>query len=208
MEKDGEEQLTLQQQDGLARTSHPPERKAGYRVNDPACGPSLTAFLAKYDRDSQCWRTYQISWLESEGDGLDKFSETWPRSGTTLNGIAYQLPPLVRLTKETGSGSLLPTPAASEYGSNQGGAAGRVGKVRPSLQHMARHNQWPTPTVGDSKSAGSRNTENSKAKPGISLTDAVKNDGGTGRTEDGGQLNPEWVEWLMGFPPGWTALED
>ena len=24
----------------------------------------------------------------------------------------------------------------------------------------------------------------------------------------GGQLNPPWVEWLMGFPIGWTDLED
>lgn len=24
--------------------------------------------------------------------------------------------------------------------------------------------------------------------------------------EDGGQLNPVWVEWLMGFPQGWTEL--
>jgi hypothetical protein len=23
-----------------------------------------------------------------------------------------------------------------------------------------------------------------------------------------GQLNPVWVEWLMGFPPGWTDCED
>ena len=27
------------------------------------------------------------------------------------------------------------------------------------------------------------------------------------RTEAGGQLNPEWVEWLMGFPIGWTASD-
>ena len=24
---------------------------------------------------------------------------------------------------------------------------------------------------------------------------------------DGGQLNPEWVEWLMGWPIGWTGLK-
>jgi len=24
----------------------------------------------------------------------------------------------------------------------------------------------------------------------------------------GGQLNPMWVEWLMGFPIGWTDLKD
>ena len=23
----------------------------------------------------------------------------------------------------------------------------------------------------------------------------------------GGKLNPEWVEWLMGWPIGWTALD-
>jgi hypothetical protein len=24
----------------------------------------------------------------------------------------------------------------------------------------------------------------------------------------GGKLNPQWVEWLMGYPIGWTDLED
>jgi DNA (cytosine-5)-methyltransferase 1 len=33
-------------------------------------------------------------------------------------------------------------------------------------------------------------------------------DGGVGRTgPSGGPLNPTWVEWLMGWPLGWTALE-
>lgn len=27
------------------------------------------------------------------------------------------------------------------------------------------------------------------------------------KSGSGGQLNPTWVEWLMGFPLGWTALE-
>ena len=30
----------------------------------------------------------------------------------------------------------------------------------------------------------------------------------TRRHDGSGALNPAWVEWLMGFPPGWTALED
>jgi hypothetical protein len=25
---------------------------------------------------------------------------------------------------------------------------------------------------------------------------------------DSGALNPQWVEWLMGFPVGWTDLGD
>ena len=28
------------------------------------------------------------------------------------------------------------------------------------------------------------------------------------RSGNGGKLNPTWVEWLMGFPLGWTDLED
>lgn len=27
------------------------------------------------------------------------------------------------------------------------------------------------------------------------------------QTQVGGQLNPDWVEWLMGFPVGWTACD-
>lgn len=93
----------------------------------------------------------------------------------------------------------------------------------------------PTPTAGDAKSSGSRNTANSKANPGISLTDFVRQDGGKGRVYptpgfndyksgkgynhgdkkqtpqlrhlSGGLLNPVWVEWLMGWPLGWTELK-
>lgn len=34
--------------------------------------------------------------------------------------------------------------------------------------------------------------------------------GGNGRslrTDCGGQLNPDWVEWLMGVPQGWTDID-
>jgi len=27
------------------------------------------------------------------------------------------------------------------------------------------------------------------------------------RAGNGGQLNPDWVEWLMGWPIGWTDIE-
>jgi hypothetical protein len=40
--------------------------------------------------------------------------------------------------------------------------------------------------------------------PGDSL---ANQDSGSGRPI-GGQLNPTWVEWLMGYPTGWTDLRD
>jgi hypothetical protein len=90
--------------------------------------------------------------------------------------------------------SLLPTPTASSYGSCRGGGAGRVGKWRASLSAMAKHNTWPTPTARDWKS-GASNLHNKNCRP---LNEVVF------KSEGGGPLNPTWVEWLMGFPLGWT----
>ena len=57
---------------------------------------------------------------------------------------------------------------------------------------------WPTPTVDDSKNV----TRQSGAFQ--SLTRKVQQD----PYGNGGSLNPTWVEWLMGFPLGWTDLKD
>jgi len=73
---------------------------------------------------------------------------------------------------------------------------------------------FPTPTAGDARSSGSRNTEDSKAHAGISLTDAIRGDGGKGRLQtprDGmsgflGQLNPQFEEWIMGYPLNWSNI--
>lgn len=43
--------------------------------------------------------------------------------------------------------SLLPTPTAQRYGSNQGGSAGRAGKERASLDTLAKRGLLPTPVA-------------------------------------------------------------
>nr|DAU39157.1 MAG TPA: hypothetical protein [Caudoviricetes sp.] len=86
---------------------------------------------------------------------------------------------------------------------------------------------WPTPTARDCKGANSMEHLTQPKMPGNShhvcqLANAVKlfttpcagdaqgSHGGNNhrslRTDVAGQLNPTWVEWLMGFPPGWTDL--
>jgi hypothetical protein len=65
---------------------------------------------------------------------------------------------------------------------------------------------WPTPTTSDASGGGNRNSAGSKAHAGVSLTDAcLTGDSSTPRSVVSGQLNPVWVEWLMGFPTGWTV---
>jgi site-specific DNA-cytosine methylase len=76
----------------------------------------------------------------------------------------------------------------------EGGAAGRLGMARPSLETMARKNLWPTPCARDSRDCGAP-AEASRNTPSLAH-------------QPGGQLNPTWVEWLMGYPLGWTELED
>lgn len=76
--------------------------------------------------------------------------------GRNLNDWAARYPQHGRWGTGT-SPELYPTPSASSYGANKGGAAGRVGKNRPSLETMARHALWPaslpTPLAGDAMGA-------------------------------------------------------
>ncbi len=79
-------------------------------VVQDSTGKSCVAF-AWYDPMGQCWRTWQRC-LNAE-EGWERFSETWPRSGIVLNGIAYLREPSVPRTFAIGY-SWLPTPRASQ----------------------------------------------------------------------------------------------
>ncbi|MGE4446629.1 MAG: hypothetical protein AB7C92_08330, partial [Synergistaceae bacterium] len=76
-----------------------------------------------------------------------------------------------------------PTPRAGNPGSRKAGTGGKVlaEEVKKSLM-------WPTPREFMYKD---------------STTD--RNKGNLGEVV-GGQLNPAWVEWLQGFPVGWTDI--
>lgn len=65
--------------------------------------------FAWFDRKAACWKT----WKRCSETGWALFSQTWPRSGMTRNGIAFQRVPLVPRRNVIGSG-LLPTLAKSE----------------------------------------------------------------------------------------------
>jgi len=67
--------------------------------------------------------------------------------------------------------------------------------------------RWPTPTQADADGRTSRmRTTDGYYRPegrhAQSLDRAVR-----GFQAGPGTLNPRWVEWLMGFPLGWTDLD-
>ena len=70
---------------------------------------------------------------------------------------------------------------------------------------VAEVNQYPTPTHG--KMAGGTGAFN-KVQELYSAGQITDEERKSMQAGNGGKLNPTWVEWLMGFPLGWTDLED
>ena len=64
------------------------------------------------------------------------------------------------------------------------------------------HLMWPTPTTRDYKDSGKAVTNSDRSSLPIRVATKDKEQWVKG----GGSLNPTWVEWLMGYPSGWTDL--
>lgn len=64
--------------------------------------------------------------------------------------------------------------------------------------------KFPTPTPFPTPAA----TDAKQGANGVSQIKRHTLPGEMHRQGIGGQLNPTWVEWLMGYPLGWTALKD
>ena len=104
-------------------------------------------------------------------------------------------------------------------------------RKRKSPDLAAAVKMWPTPTVngnynrpGISKTSGMElasavkiyNTPTTQDGPNStfpksqinrgSLVGDVMREAGATEAKEKGQLNPRWVEWLQGFPVGWTEI--
>ncbi len=177
------------------------------RMTNAINGPPQSTPFAEFDPHSSCWRTRQGCLLEGTSD---PFTENWPKAGTMLDGAAYLQPKLELPISVIGGGALpfgVPTPAAIDaIGGTINRSASPNAAVRPSLARMATGNLWPTPTALDGKGSGTDNSTprdrlDYAAERGVTKTNQYP------EPSAGGMLNPRWVEWLMGWPIGWTSLE-
>jgi len=86
----------------------------------------------------------------------------------------------------------------------------RISQTNPDLVFGAnladQVRMWPTPTTRDHKGGylGGRIRDGKVSMDTLDV--AVQHTDNQQKT--GGQLNPQWVEWLMGYPEGWTDLKD
>lgn len=130
---------------------------------------------------------------------------TWKVSATPARRSLYRLVPSTPRTGETGA-RLWATPTASQCGMTSC-TSGRPQEKSTHLTtqvYLAETALLPTPKARDAKDT-TRLPPSRLADPG--KDSLVQRIGREIENADGGQLNPTWVEWLMGFPIGWTDLD-
>jgi hypothetical protein len=70
-------------------------------------------------------------------------------------------------------------------------------KSSHSLNLADRVRMWPTPVADGDRAVNYKQGETSLGYAATKESDRPT-----------GKLNPQWVEWLMGYPVGWTDLKD
>jgi hypothetical protein len=130
---------------------------------------------------------------------------TWKVQGTPSQRLIFQLSHSMPDTSDTDY-SLWRTPQAAN--ATQGPKSVekyerslKTGESSITLTDQVRHEPsvWATPQARDYRTGQRRRWENPERSR--NLNDQVAQ-------ESSGQLNPQWVEWLMGFPIGYSDLED
>jgi DNA (cytosine-5)-methyltransferase 1 len=107
------------------------------------------------------------------------------------------------LASEVEHRTMWPTPNARDWKDSVNTVPPSVGKTRGHTLGMkvAERMVWPTPRAA--KGMSMTLTEGiAKLHKKSYLESTVAHV----ESAPGGQLNPTWVEWLMGYPTGWTDL--
>lgn len=139
---------------------------------------------------------------------------TWKTKVTPRGCWYYQLAASTPRTEDIAS-QLWATPNTMDYLPQRSPEAlrrqaqtSRKGRKRPAnLREQVCAETvrlWPTPRAADCSgtgAAGSKSAEHDLERQNLKGVVMY-----TPGAEPGEQLNPDWVEWLMGFPPGWTRV--
>ena len=121
---------------------------------------------------------------------------TLSKSNTNRNSDS--LPVRVMKMEKIKEQEMYPTPRARDYKDSVTTVPPSVQKGRnPSLgQKIAMKQMLPTPSASEHKARMQGNTQASNCITALAQ-----------KEKPGGRLNPEFVEFLMGYPMGWTEIE-
>jgi hypothetical protein len=141
----------------------------------PARAPASTA------NAPDCGPTWRASWAR-----YDRATSTWRTAQPSLFGDSGESSPIWPRSGMTAGGLCWELPTLVLHTSGTGS-----GSYVPAGMTPMPGPRWATPTARDWRSGkASAATHARNSRP---LSEQV-----------GGLLNPMWVEWLMGWPAGWT----
>lgn len=175
------------------------------------CDLQLSHISAQYDPNCVSWKTFQLLLFQ---DTLESFSETWPKQGIIQDGKFYQQPNWKHRIKEISS-RFWPTP--NKWDANRGPLSRELlekGENQITLvtavKDSTRTNPvkyWPTPVACDYKERGPNSKQKGLPEKVRMCETIVASNSKGSMNRKRPQLNPDWVEWLMGWPIGWTDLK-
>jgi hypothetical protein len=236
-ESHGEAVLTLFLEAFPVRTYLAPEKAQESTERDLPCGDIWRESSVKFDLERYLWKTALCLWEEDLPEssvtlpkwGMMRSGVCWERSIPVrlTRGIESGLwlgTPTASMTErsEEFAKGRLPTPKEvaekwatpttmdslppkSEKALLREATEVRPGRSKPGnlRDQVSNMDNWPTPFARDYKGGRKPETlEKSGRLATNSLPDAI-----IAKEGHGGQLNPTWVEWLMGWPLGWTDLK-
>ena len=162
--------------------------RSGRKCCELLTGQSPLGSLVRMLLESSRWNS-TISYL------------TWKPSATPRGRLLFRLVPSMPDTEGTEFG-LWPTPRTVTGGAESAQRKQELGRTNSGGGDLqAAVKMWPTPTSRDHKDGTAQSCAN------------VEENGMLGRVIHDkanpapGSLNPNWVEWLMGYPIGHTACE-
>jgi hypothetical protein len=182
-------------------------------------------------RNGECWeQTTLEQTIRGTGYGLElnkwatptTMDKLPPKSAQALHKEATQARPgrskPANLRDQVSNMQNWPTPTATDYmGAKQNGIESRNGRyVRTSLTtgvkfgakltdavNLEVKKKFPTPKLSDYKDRGNMSNPSIQRR----AAKGKQMDLSMVAHPTSGQLNPTWVEWLMGWPLGWTELK-
>jgi hypothetical protein len=198
----GEALLTWFRADFLAPTSAYAAEARALTDSIPVYGGTWHELSVKFARDLSLWRTHQSLFPEDLPESLVILPKWgWMRDGELLEPTTSR--PLTSAT-EFGFWPTVRAQKATSENEESWMKRNRAGKVSTPPLGLAVK-MWRSPTSRDWKNA--RNPKMCDANGGYrqtSLSDQLCNKSGSTVAERNGQVTPEFCEWLMGFPVGWT----
>ena len=175
---------------------------------------------------TRCFLTWKVK-ATPQGRLLFQLAPSMPRTEETESGLlhtptakANQMSPDMQKRGSGWGPKMWATPAAADCQGTTGGGQGKSlrtdVRMWPTPQAADHKNMdtarepmlssevklWPTPRASEWKGTGPLGSKSHNHRLEKGYLDATVQE----RSQVSGSLNPAWVEWLMGYPEGWTDL--